>query len=224
MAPRIFVNFRKADQRVLRGRVHQALADRFGPDQVFKSGSSIEPGTEYAGILLRQAAQCEVMLVLIGPGWLDARDKTGHRLLDRDFDWVVEEIATAVRSGNRVIPVLLGDTTMLPDEKDLPSAIEVLGRLQFLRIEESRVDSGLRELITVLTALLPGLEPIEARAEAAPRPTVNQKASVRGRGLALNVGDQLRVDGPLVGGDYHAPAKRKSRRTSEERNHDGLEA
>jgi hypothetical protein len=214
MAPRVFVNFRKADERVLRGRIHRSLVEHFGPDQVFKSGSSIEPGSEYAGILLRQAAQCEVMLVLIGPGWLALRDRAGHRLLDRDFDWVREEIATSVRAGNRVIPVLLGDTVMLPAENELPSDIAVLARLQFLRIEESRVDSGLQELVATLSALLPGLAPVGTRSEAAPNPPAAQKASVRGGGVALNVGQDLLVQGSIIGGDQGSPAKGTSKSTS----------
>lgn len=42
--PSIFVRFRMVDNRWMRDRVHQALTDTFGVDEVFKSGESIPPG------------------------------------------------------------------------------------------------------------------------------------------------------------------------------------
>ncbi|WP_432139855.1 MULTISPECIES: toll/interleukin-1 receptor domain-containing protein [unclassified Streptomyces] len=152
--PRIFLSFRKPDSRWMRDRVHRALADRLGADQIFKSGRSIPPGADFAEILRRQAAECELMCVLIGPGWLDARGEDGVRLLDRAHDWVRVEIATALRAGNRVVPVLLGDATMLPDASALPAEIAKLARLQFLRVPETHLAEGLAQLGDAVTALL----------------------------------------------------------------------
>jgi hypothetical protein len=58
------------------------LERRFGADQVFKSGVTIPPGSDYAAILRRQAAECQVMLALIGKGWAGDNPTTGLRLLD----------------------------------------------------------------------------------------------------------------------------------------------
>src|SRR4051812_11330495 len=86
--PRIFLSFRKADSRWMRDRVYRALADRFGANEIFKSGESIPPGADFAEVLRRQAADCELMFVLIGPTWLDACGDHGARLIDRANDWV----------------------------------------------------------------------------------------------------------------------------------------
>jgi hypothetical protein len=189
--PRIFLSFRKPDSRWMRDRVYRALSDRLGANEIFKSGQSIPPGADFAEILRRQAAECELMCVLIGPGWLDARDEDGVRLLDRAHDWVRQEIATALRAGNRVVPVLLGDATMLPDASALPAEIAELARLQFLRVSETHLPHGLEHLGDAVTALLsdtgtdPAIEPGHGTASAAdPEPSMTMTAHVSGGGSA----------------------------------------
>lgn len=206
--PAIFVSFRKADERVGRERLYQALVGRFGRDQVFKSGEEIPPGGDFASLLLRHAADCPIMLVLIGPGWLHAHDATGQSLLHRDGDWVRREIAAAQDAGNRIIPVLLGDSVRLPGKKDLPADIAPLAGLQFVRIGQARNDSGIARLLDDLAAVLPALEVrADQRAEAAPgsaepdggRPA-RQDASVAGDGVAVNIGNDAKGV-RIVGGD-----------------------
>ncbi|MFI0938595.1 toll/interleukin-1 receptor domain-containing protein [Streptomyces sp. NPDC021020] len=191
--PRIFVSFRKVDNRWMRDRVYQALADMFGAGEIFKSGESIPPGGDFAAILRRQAAECEVMLVLIGTGWSDARDAGGGRLLDRGDDWVRVEIATALAAGNRVIPVLLGDAAMLPAPVALPEDIAELAHLQFLRVPETHLEEGLRRFVTSLSGLVPDLptsgsggnEP--AAPPADPLPTAAPVTQNTGGGNAVSV-------------------------------------
>ncbi|MEV7867830.1 toll/interleukin-1 receptor domain-containing protein [Streptomyces sp. NPDC088124] len=187
--PRIFLSFRKPDSRWMRDRVYRALSDRLGANEIFKSGQSIPPGADFAEILRRQAAGCELMCVLIGPGWLDARGEDGVRLLDRAHDWVRLEIATALRAGNRVVPVLLGDATLLPDASALPTEIAELARLQFLRVPETHLPDGLQHLGDAVTALLSdtdtAVEPGRGTAPAAdPEPSTTMTAHVSGGGSA----------------------------------------
>ncbi|MEV8450762.1 toll/interleukin-1 receptor domain-containing protein [Streptomyces parvus] len=185
--PRVFFSFRKRDSRWMRERVYRALCDRLGAEEIFKSSESIPPGADFAEVLVNQAAACKLMCVLIGPEWLDARNEGGVRLLDRDHDWVRVEIATALRAGNRVVPVLLGDATMLPDASELPAEIAELGRLQFLRVPETHLPDGLEQLGDALAALLPGAAadpgPGAAPTEEPGRPTT-MTAHVSGGGSA----------------------------------------
>lgn len=189
--PRVFLSFRKADSRWMRDRLYQALAERFGPAEIFKSGESIPAGADFGGILRRQAAECELMLVLIGPAWLDIRDDDGKQLLDRPHDWVRVEIATAMRAGNRVVPVLLGDTAMLPDASALPFEIADLARLQFIRVPETHLADELDRLCADVEALLPDLGKGSAAPSgpapdrpAAAEPTVTMTAHVSDGGSA----------------------------------------
>ncbi|MFD3741012.1 toll/interleukin-1 receptor domain-containing protein [Streptomyces sp. NPDC058629] len=189
--PRVFLSFRKPDSRWMRDRVYRALSERLGADEIFKSGQSIPPGADFAEILRRQAAECELMCVLIGPGWLDARGEDGVRLLDRDHDWVRVEIATALRAGNRVVPVLLGDATPLPDASTLPAVIAELAALQFLRVPETHLPDGLAHLGDELASLLSGTDTGPAdelghgtSPAADPEPSMTMTAHVSGGGSA----------------------------------------
>ncbi|WP_079134205.1 toll/interleukin-1 receptor domain-containing protein [Streptomyces sp. EN23] len=185
--PRVFLSFRKRDSRWMRERVYRALSDRLGAEEIFKSSESIPPGADFAEVLVNQAAECKLMCVLIGPEWLDARNEDGVRLLDRDHDWVRLEIATALRAGNRVVPVLLGDATMLPGPSELPVEIAELGRLQCLRAPETHLPDGLKQLGDQLAALLTGAAtgpgPGAAPAEE-PGPPATMTAHVSGGGSA----------------------------------------
>lgn len=215
--PRVFLNYRKADERVARDRVYRALVQAFGTDHVFRSAASIPPGAEYSEVLLHEAADCELMIVLIGPGWLDAAGSDGRRLLDRDHDWVRREIATALRSGNRIVPVLLGDATQLPGAGQLPADLARLAGTQFLRIDEARTEAGIRTLISTVRSLLPGLpqiDPVPAQtgpghpdASPAPAPAgpdhpagLLQTARVSRGGVVLNVGRDLHADQAQISG------------------------
>ena len=167
--PSIFVSFRKTDNRWMRDRVYQTLSETFGANEIFKSGESIAAGSDFATVLRRQAAECKLMLVLIGAAWADVRDSGGGRLLDRGDDWVRIEIATALSAGNRVIPVLLGDATMLPAPVALPDDIVQLAQLQFLRVPETHLEDGLRRLVGTVSQMLPQLVSHEADVPAVPK-------------------------------------------------------
>ena len=71
---------------------------------------------------------CRVVLVLIGPNWLEARDETGRRRLDDPQDWVRIEIETALNaSGLDVVPVLVNGARM-PRAEELPQSLHPLLR------------------------------------------------------------------------------------------------
>jgi hypothetical protein len=54
--------------------IHAAFCKAIPSDHVFMDVDSIEPGTNFPKILKNWVEQCEVLLALIGPGWIDARD------------------------------------------------------------------------------------------------------------------------------------------------------
>ena len=62
-------------------------------------------GAKFPTVIERRLAECKVMLVLIGPDWLNARSGNGDRRIDDPDDWVRLEIAHALRRNVAVIPV-----------------------------------------------------------------------------------------------------------------------
>jgi CHASE2 domain-containing sensor protein len=120
-----FISYRR-DQaswpaRMLRGE----LAARFGEDSVFMDVDSLEAGQEWPRRIEEAIRGSAVVLVLIGPGWTDARTPDGGRRLDDPGDWVRLEIEAALRAQVVVVPVLVEGARM-PTEAELPATIRAL--------------------------------------------------------------------------------------------------
>ena len=82
-------------------------------------------GVKFPSVLEKRLSECKVMLALIGPDWLNARDEAGNRRLDNPDDWVRLEIARALQRNITVIPVRVNGTP-LPTRASLPDDIRGL--------------------------------------------------------------------------------------------------
>ena len=124
---RIFLNYRRSDADVRAGRLYDALAARFGPDQIFMDVDDIPAGADFTLVLKKALDQCEVFLALIGSAWLRCNDDHGRRRLDQPGDFVRIEIESALARGDDllVIPVLLQESDM-PTAASLPPSLAPL--------------------------------------------------------------------------------------------------
>lgn len=77
------------------------------------------------------------MLVVIGKGWVDARDAAGRRRLDDPGDFVRLEVESALRRDIRVVPVLV-DGASLPEAEELPETMRGLVRRQACPLSHAR--------------------------------------------------------------------------------------
>jgi hypothetical protein len=127
----------------------EKLSRAFTPDEIFRASRSIQPGESYIEMIGEALKECEVLLVLIGPGWTRRADQKGVPLLSRADDWVRVEIATALSHNARVIPVLLSHATRL-DETELPADIASLAHRQYIRFEYRTVDEDFSRLVDTL--------------------------------------------------------------------------
>jgi formylglycine-generating enzyme required for sulfatase activity len=125
MPRKIFISYRRDDSAGMAGRLHDRLATKFGRQAIFMDVDSIQPGRNFANELDKQVASCDVFLPIIGPNWLDAKDENGHRRLERADDFVRLEIASALRRGRMVIPVLV-DGAAMPNVFNLPDDLKQL--------------------------------------------------------------------------------------------------
>lgn len=124
----IFVSYRRAGASNTTYRLVDDLRRAFGPDSVFLDVESIEPGIPFADAIRQSLARSSVALVIIGPTWLEAKDKDGNRRLDKPDDWVRQEVKAALESNARVIPVIV-EGARNPSSDDLPADIAQLGQL-----------------------------------------------------------------------------------------------
>jgi hypothetical protein len=81
---------------------------------------------------------CDVLIAVIGKGWLTSCDQEGQRRLDNPEDVVRTEIATALKRDILVIPVFV-DGTSMPRSRDLPDDLKALVRRNALRLSHGAV-------------------------------------------------------------------------------------
>src|SRR5258706_8316831 len=79
----------------------------------------IPAGTDFVAHLNSQVAECDVVLVVIGPNWLGVKDESGGRGLDKTDDFVSIEIPAALARAIPVIPLFV-DGARLPKPSGLP--------------------------------------------------------------------------------------------------------
>ena len=136
MMRRIFISYRRADSADAAGRLYDRLAEQFGNDNVFINVNNIRPSKDYVVAIERRIANCDTMIVLIGPGWASATNEAGFRRLDDPRDLARLEVEAALQRNVRVIPILLGDAEM-PETPELPEPLQALLRRQAVRLSHA---------------------------------------------------------------------------------------
>src|SRR3954470_24665047 len=115
---KIFINYRREDSRADAGRLYDRLHDRY-PSRIFRDVGSLEHGIECREAIDKVLSDSDACIVVIGKNWLNMTDTSGKRRLDDPKDTVRQELQTALTSGMRVFPILVGGAKM-PAEEELP--------------------------------------------------------------------------------------------------------
>lgn len=157
----VFINYRVIDNPLGAAGIHDALAGRFGVDRVFRDCVSLEAGAHYPAAIRKALADAEVLVSIVGPRWLTARDDaTGERLIDREHDWVRRELVWAHERDIQVVPVLLVDTpahATQPRADDLPADIRWFAYVQAFEFSQRRFGADLDSLAARLSTVAPSL-------------------------------------------------------------------
>jgi len=149
----IFISYRRDDSAGHAGRLEEALEARFGVDAVFRDVDDLVPGLSFSAALQSRLEAADVVLVLIGPNWLDA-ERGGQRRIDQPDDYVRLEVAHALASGKPVIPVLLGGA-ILPRAEQLPESLRPLVERHAVRVDDEGWQDDVARLSKALTAWIP---------------------------------------------------------------------
>ncbi|MQA88558.1 MAG: TIR domain-containing protein [Streptosporangiales bacterium] len=145
----IVISYRRDDAPGHAGRLYDGLAARFGGEQVFMDIDAIEPGIDFAQQISAVIGRCQVLLVIIGPRWLQMADRYGNRRLDAPGDYVRMEIETALSHGVLVIPVLVHGAAM-PSTDDLPPSVNQLAFRNAVELSDIRWHLDVGRLIRFL--------------------------------------------------------------------------
>jgi Tol biopolymer transport system component len=150
----IFISYRRSDNPDATGRIYDRLVEEFGKAHVFKDVDSIPLGQDFRGHLKTIVSQCGVMLAIVGPGWMDTRDKFGKRRLEDPSDFVRIELEAALARDIPVVPVLVGHAP-IPLSSELPESLASMAFRQSINVrpdpdfhhDATRLVDALREIL-----------------------------------------------------------------------------
>jgi hypothetical protein len=150
----IFINYRRDDVPGVAGRLFDYLALKFPRRSLFMDVDAMKPGIDFAKQLDTQISQCQALLAVIGPHWLNAKDKAGARRLDAEKDYVRIELASALKRAIPVIPILVDGATM-PREDTLSDDLKPLARRHALELRHTRFNADADAIMRALEKVLP---------------------------------------------------------------------
>ena len=119
-----FISYRRSQNTPHARDFRRHLARRFGEASVFMDTSSIDYGEAFPDRIASTIRGCSVMLVLIGPQWLER--VAGVRRIDNPDDWVHREVEAGLQRGEAVVVPVLLDGAPPPDEAELPESLKSL--------------------------------------------------------------------------------------------------
>lgn len=152
----IFISYRRRGSQGFAGRLADDLIERFGEARVFRD-VEIHPGNNFADVIEAAIASCSVLLVLIGPQWLEHYNANGESRLHEAGDWVRLEIEAALAKNTWIVPVLVGGARM-PAATALPASIQHLSRIQAFEMSDRRWDRDVEQLAAMIVNHIPGLD------------------------------------------------------------------
>ncbi len=153
MSGRIFLSYRRADASHATGRIHDRLCDKFNEKDIFFDIDAIPLGTDFVEKIEESVSACDLMLVVIGPDWLTAKDAKGQRRLDDPKDYVRLEILAALKRNIPIIPVFV-EGANAPREDELPKDLGALARRHGARISHVGFGPDTEQLVRGIEAQL----------------------------------------------------------------------
>ncbi|UGY14349.1 TIR domain-containing protein [Bradyrhizobium septentrionale] len=147
--PKIFVSYRRDDSAASAGRLCDRLKGEFGEDRVFIDVDNVPLGADFVKLIRERVKDCDTLLAVIGPQWLDIRDEHGSRRLEAPDDFVRVEIGTALQSNIPVVPILL-EGAAIPRASILPDDLKPLTGLNALKLRNESFKQDVNKLIKQL--------------------------------------------------------------------------
>ena len=149
MSGKIFISYRRDDERGIVGRLLSALQLSFTPEQMFADADPVQPGDDIVRGVNAKIGQSNVLVAIIGPKWLSASDTRSATRLDNAADVVRLALEAAFKKRRRVVPVLIGGAEM-PAAEQLPVTLRPLATLAPVRIQNDSFRADVDGLVKSL--------------------------------------------------------------------------
>lgn len=112
--PSLFISYRRTDSPDTVKLIHERLKRRLPRWEIFYDHESIPLGEQFPERLRAKVTSAAVVMVVIGPKWLEIL----HERREAAVDHVREEVRQALAAGTSVVPVVVG-CAALPSTADL---------------------------------------------------------------------------------------------------------
>jgi hypothetical protein len=150
----IFISYRRSDSIDVTGRIYDQLTSHYGQGVVFKDVDSIPYGTDFREHIRHWIYRCQVMIAVIGPTWLAAKDSDGNPKLENLQDWVRLELETALERKILIIPLLVSNAQPIR-ALELPDSLQAIAHLNCAQARpDPDFHQDLKRLIKNLNAFL----------------------------------------------------------------------
>ena len=213
----VFINYRRevcaGEARAL---FHPTYDKGWAKISVFMDVDSIALGRDFRVKRWQKTlASCDLMLVLIGRNWADAKDEKGRTRLEDPGDFVRLEIEAALKRDIVVTPVLVQGAHM-PAAEQLPSEMKDLVYRNGFELSHSRWESDFAEMIhrlnlgtpeadgsvkqsaSLAAALNAAIAPAALRHRIQPRPIRVSRRQALGLAASAVVGTVTVIAAPAI--------------------------
>ncbi len=152
----IFINYRQDDTEIFADKLKDLFNSYLPPRSWFLDTESIDYGEGIPEAVLRHLEKSKVLLVLIGPQWVNATDTDGDRRLLQPYDWVRREIEIAKEQEKRIIPIVYGRADFKNKaahwlKKKVPS-LDFLENCKFFTVSRENIDEKCQELLAFIAS------------------------------------------------------------------------
>lgn len=152
-SPEIFISYRKNDSGVFAQWLAHQLRLTFGAATVFIDTKSIRSAEHWSQKILNSLTSSSIVLAVIGPEWLAAKDELGGRRIDSPTDWVRQEIDLSFRLGKTVLPIALCPVEKLEGES-VPPCVSKIFELQFAEVSNQDIAGSIEKITGEVGRLL----------------------------------------------------------------------
>ena len=134
MTARVFISYRTSDGADKATALARDLDALFGQEQIFLDKDDLPAGSRWRDEIARALHNAPILLVLVTPNYLDARDSDGKRCIERDDDPVRDELAAAIAANAHVIPLMCDGVAETPAAASLPRPFDQLSERTWRRL------------------------------------------------------------------------------------------
>ncbi len=195
-APKVFICYRREESAAHAGRLHDAMAARFGEDNVFMD-VGMDPGVDFVERIKEVVDRCHVLLVIMGPDWASSTGEDGEARIADPGDFVRLEVEAGLSRPDLTLIPLLVSGARVPRGEDLPGEVESLARRNALELSDSHWRYDVSRLNETLDRLL-GSAPTGAAGTASLLESSVGRLTAEGAAIAAVAAGCGRLLGTLI--------------------------